>query len=237
VAPDELRALAEEQAALRRVATLVARGVLPEGVFAAATEEVGQLLGVDFALMGRYETDGTIIAVAGWGPPVAGFPIGKRWELGGNNLVTLVRETGRPTRIDRYPDSSSGVIGAVGRASGFNSTVGAPITVEGRLWGLFAVGSTSLDPPLPAGIEARLAQFTELLATAIANAENRARLTQLAEEQSALRRVATLVARGCRPRRCSRRWLRRSSECFQSTRRAWAATSLTIRSRSSPSRA
>jgi GAF domain-containing protein len=196
VAPDELHALAEEQAALRRVATLVARGVLPEEVFAAATEEVGQLLGVDFALMGRYETDGTIIAVAGWGPPVAGFPIGKRWELGGNNLVTIVRATGRPTRIDRYPDSSSGVIGAVGRASGFNSTAGAPITVEGRLWGLFAVGSTNPDPPLPAGTEASLSQFTELLATAIANAETRARLTQLVEEQAALRRLATLVARG-----------------------------------------
>jgi len=199
VPPDELHVLVEEQAALRRVATLVARGVLPEEVFAAATEEVGQLLGVDFALMGRYEPDGAIIAVAGWGPPVASFPIGKRWELGGNNLVTIIRETGRPTRIDRYPERSSGVIGAVGRDSGFDSTAGAPIMVEGQLWGLIAVGSTNLGPPLPAGTEARLAQFTELLATAIANAETRARLTRLVEEQSALRRVATMVARGVPP--------------------------------------
>jgi GAF domain-containing protein len=197
--PDDLRLLAEEQAALRRVATLVARGVPREEVFAAATEEVGRLLPVDFSLMGRYETDGTIIAIAAWGAPVASFPIGKRWELGGNNLVTIVRETGRPARIDRYPESSSGLIGAVGRDIGFSSTVGAPITVEGQLWGLIAVGSTNLDPPLPAGTEERLAQFTELLATAIANAEGRAGLARLAEEQAALRRVATLVARGVPP--------------------------------------
>jgi signal transduction histidine kinase len=193
---DDLRLLAEEQAALRRVATLVARGVPPEEVFAAATEEVGQLLPVDFSLMGRYETHGAIIAIAAWGAPVDGFPIGKRWELGGNNLVTIVRETGRPARIDRYPDSSSGLIGAVGRDIGFSSTVGAPITVEGQLWGLIAVGSTNLDPPLPAGTEGRLALFTELLATAIANAEGRSGLARLAEEQAALRHVATLVARG-----------------------------------------
>jgi GAF domain-containing protein len=199
VSGDELRVLAEEQAALRRVATLVARGAPPQVVFAAATEEVGQLLPVDFALMGRYGAGGTIIAIAAWGAPVASFPVGRRWGLGGNNLVTIVRETGRPARIDRYPDSSSGLIGAVGLESGFKSTVGAPIMVEGQLWGLFAVGSTKLDPPLPAGTEARLAQFTELLAAAIANAETRAGLAGLAEQQEALRRVATLVARGTAP--------------------------------------
>jgi signal transduction histidine kinase len=195
---DELRLLAEEQAALRRVATLVARGVAPQEVFAAATEEVGRLLSVDFALMGRYEADGTIIAIASWGAPVASFPIGRRWGLGGKNLVTIVRETGRPARIDRHPDSSSGSIGAVGRESGFNSTVGAPITVEGQLWGVIAAGST-LAQPLPPGTEARLADFTELVATAIANAETRDGLTRLAEQQEALRRVATLVARGTPP--------------------------------------
>jgi signal transduction histidine kinase len=196
VSRDELRVLAEEQAALRRVATMVARGVPPADVFATATEEVGQLLPVDFAIMGRYETDGGIVAIAAWGASVAGFPIGQRWELGGNNLVTVVRETGRPARIDRYLENSSGIVGAVGRESGFNSTVGAPITVEGQLWGVIAVGSTDPDLPLPGDTEARLAQFTELLATAVANAESGAGLARLAEEQAALRRVATLVARG-----------------------------------------
>ena len=80
VSGEELRPLAEEQAALRRVATLVARGVPPEEVFAAATAEVGQLLPVDFALMGRYESDGTAAIVAGAGKRVR---IGTRWPLGG----------------------------------------------------------------------------------------------------------------------------------------------------------
>ncbi len=188
--------LAEEQAALQRVATLVARGTPPEELFAAVTEEVGQLLPVDFAILGRYDADDTVTAIAAWGTPVARFPVGRRWGLGGKNLVTVVRETGRPARIDSYADRSSGSIGDAGRESGFSSTVGAPIVVEGRLWGLVAIGSTVPESSLPVDTEARLGSFTELVATAIANAESHGRLSRLAEEQAALRRVATLVAAG-----------------------------------------
>jgi signal transduction histidine kinase len=190
-----LRGLAEEQAALRRVATLVARGTPPAEVFAAVTEEVARLLCVECAIMNRYEPDGTITTIAGWGDLLAGFPAGYRESLGGENIVTLVHQTGRPARIGRYADSSSGAIGAVGRESGISSAVGAPIIVEGRLWGLLAVASPMPEPPLSADTETRLASFTELVATAIANAESRAGLASLAEEQAALRRVATLVAR------------------------------------------
>src|SRR6185437_5171058 len=108
--PDQARLgqLAEEQAALRRVATLVARGEPPEAVFAAVLEEVGRLLPIDLALMGRYEPDRTATCVATW--PTGGdiFPVGSRWPLKGHNLITLVFETGRPARIDRYADSASG---------------------------------------------------------------------------------------------------------------------------------
>jgi GAF domain-containing protein len=192
-----LARLAEEQAALRRVATLVAQGAAPEDVFAAVTEEVGQLLGVDVAYMARYEPDRTLTAVAAWGRASTAFPVGGRWALGGRNLSTLVFETGRPARIDGYEDAS-GPVGVTGRESGFRSSVGSPIVVERRVWGMVMVGST-LEQPLPADTEARLASFTELLATAIANAESRAGLARLADEQAALRRVATLVARGTRP--------------------------------------
>jgi signal transduction histidine kinase len=202
---DELARLSEQQstsrrveAALRRVATLVARGVPPEELFAAVTEEVGQLLPVDFAIMGRCDSDGTITSLAAWGTPVSRFPVGSRSRLEGKNLVTIVLETGRPARVDGFAHAS-GALGVAGRESGYRSTVGAPILVEGHLWGVMAVGSTALEPPLPAGTEARLAQFTELLATAIANAESRAELALLAEEQAALQRVATLVARGTGP--------------------------------------
>jgi signal transduction histidine kinase len=197
-AGEELRELADTQAALRRLATLVARGEPPEAVFAAVAEEVGQLLRVDLATMCRYEPDRTLTFVASWGSAGGRFPVGSRWPLGGYNVGTLVFETGRPARIDRYADSSSGPLGVAVQEGGIRSAVGTPILVEGRLWGAIVAGSI-LEQPLPADTEARLASFTELVATAIANAESRAALARLAEEQAALRRVATLVARGAAP--------------------------------------
>ena len=194
---DELRVLADEQAALRRVATLVARGAAPQELFAAAVEEVGRLLPVDLVGMGRYESDYTQTIIASWGKAVEHFPVGFRPKLGGRNLVTVVLETGRPARMDSYVDAS-GAVGSAARDSGFRSSVGTPIIVEGRVWGVVIAGS-SAEEPLPADTEARLAQFTELLATAIANAESRAGLARLAEEQAALRRLATLVAGGALP--------------------------------------
>ncbi|MDX6702748.1 MAG: hypothetical protein QOF26_2974 [Baekduia sp.] len=194
---EDLRVLAEEQAALRRVATLVARGAPPETVFAAAVEEVGRVLPVDLVSMGRYEPDRAMTFLTSWGMPGHFVPIGKRLMLGGNNLNTIVFETGRSARIDNYADAS-GPVGLAVREGGVRSAVGTPIIVEGRLWGMMAAGSSRTEP-LAADTEARLASFTELLATAIANAESRAGLTRLAEEQAALRRVATLVARGARP--------------------------------------
>jgi signal transduction histidine kinase len=198
--PDQARLgqLAEEQAALRRVATLVARGEPPEAVFAAVAEEVGQLLHVDLANMWRYELDRTGTSVATWGTVGKRFPVGSRWPLKGYNLGTLVFDTGRPARIDRYTDSFSGPLGAAAREAGIRSAVGTPIIVEGRLWGAIFAGSI-LEQPLPPDTEARLASFTELVATAIANAESRVALARLAEQQAALRRVATLVARGTAP--------------------------------------
>jgi signal transduction histidine kinase len=190
--------LAEEQAALRRVATLVARGTAQEEVFAAVVEEVVQLLRADLAIMGRYDSDGTLTSVARSGGPGDHLPLGSRQRLGGKNLGTIVFNTGGSARIDRYAESSSGPLGAAVHEAGIRSSVATPIMVEGRLWGVIAAGST-LDQALPADTEARLASFTELVATAIATAESRAGLARLAEEQAALRRVATLVARGVPP--------------------------------------
>ena len=195
---EESRGLAEEQAALRRVATLVAQGVPPEEVFAAVTGEAGRVLSAGYAHLGRYEADGMFTSVAAWGTGAAGFPVGSRWSLGGKNIVTLVFETGRPARVDGYADAS-GPLGAFAAERGVRSAAGTPVIVEGRLWGLVVVGSRSAEKPLPADAEARLASFTELVATAIANAESRAALAGLAEDQAALRRVATLVARGAAP--------------------------------------
>jgi len=187
--------LAEEQAALRRVATLVARGEPPEAVFAAVAGEVGQLFRVELATLVRYEPGRMATPVTTWGPADTSLPVGIRLPLEGHNINTLVFETGRPARIDRYADSSSGPSSAAPREAGIRSAVGTPVIVEGRLWGMIFAGSTR-EQPLPPDTEARLASFTELVATAVANAESRAALARLAEEQAALRRVATLVACG-----------------------------------------
>jgi signal transduction histidine kinase len=193
-----LARLAEEQAALRRVATLVAHGVPPQEVFAAVAEEVGRLLSVDLVGMARYDPDATLTYVASWGRAVDYFPVGSRWPLVGRSVGTMVFETGRPVRVDSYADSASGPLGVVSsREMGMRSAVGTPIIVEGRLWGTIGAGSTLEE--LPPDAEARLVSFAELVATAIANAESHAALTRLVEEQAALRRVATLVAQGVPP--------------------------------------
>ena len=190
-----LARLAEEQAALRRVATLVARGAAPEEVFTAVAGEVGRLLPVDQSALCRYEPDGTLTFVSQWGSVTARFPAGSRWTLGGHNVGSLVFQTGRPARADYSAKSSSGPLGVGIRQAGLRSAIGTPVIVEGRLWGTISVASQR-DQPLPADTEARLVSFTELVATAIANAESHAALTRLAEEQAALRRelLATAIA-------------------------------------------
>jgi signal transduction histidine kinase len=197
--PDRARLarLAEEQAALRRVATLVARATPPHEVFAAVAEEVGRLLAVDFAILVRYDPPQDELEIAGtWtrtGAP-APTPVGGRLPLGGRNVTTVVYQTGQPARID-YSDVS-GVIGHVAsRAWGLRSSVGVPVSGESRLWGCIVVAFAG-QGLLPADTEEQLAGFTELVSTAIANTESRASVARLVEEQAALRRVATLVARG-----------------------------------------
>jgi signal transduction histidine kinase len=189
--------LADEQAALRRVATLVARRVLPREVFEAVTREVGLLLGVDTTHMGRYEPDRTATGVAAWSSAGDHIPVGRRVDLEGESVAGLVLQTGRPARMHDYEDAS-GPGAAMGRVLGLRSSVGAPIVVDQRLWGVM-IASSKTDGSLPPDTESRITAFTELLATAIADAESRADLARLAEEQAALRRVATLVAGGAPP--------------------------------------
>jgi signal transduction histidine kinase len=171
---DGLRRLLEEQAALRRVATLVARAVPAAEVFAAVAEEAGRLLGTDAAAVTRFEADDTVTVVTGWSRDGDPLPIGSRFPIEPRSLSALVLRTGRPARIDSYPDQP-GPIAALAGQLGIRSAVGCPVTVEGRLWDAASV--TSKRPqPLPADTEARLAQFTELVATAIANTQARAEL-------------------------------------------------------------
>jgi signal transduction histidine kinase len=173
-AREELRRVADEQAALRRVATLVAQGVPSGAVFDAVTEEVGRLLPADVTLLCRYDPDGYITRIGEWNRTPEPIPRVGRARLGGRNVASLVFETGRPARIDDFGDDTSPFAFAW-RSAGLRSAVGAPISVAGRLWGVVVVTSMSAEP-LPADTEARLSGFTELIATAIANAEANAEL-------------------------------------------------------------
>ena len=194
----ELRAIVEEQTALRRVAMLVAVGAEPGTVFAAVAEEVGQVLPeADFAMVARYDADRAVEVVGGWSRAGGPALVGRRSELGGQNVSTLVSETGQSARVDHLAEDDDAVT-ASAREIGIRSSAGAPINVEGKLWGVM-IATSARENALPAGTEQRLAAFTELVATALANAEARQELRRVADEQAALRRVATLVAQGASP--------------------------------------
>ena len=167
---EQLARLADEQAALRRVATLVARESPPAEVFAAVAEELGRLLDGAPTRLVRYEQDDTATIVASWGLADT-VPVGTRMPLGGENVISLVARTERPARIDDYTQAT-GAIADYGRRLYAQGAVGGPIMVAGRLWGAMIVASTQAGP-LPAGTEAWIGEFAELVATAIANAQAR----------------------------------------------------------------
>lgn len=187
--------LVEEQAALRRVGKLVARGTVPERVFSAVVEEMGRLLRAETVLLIRYERGGTSTVLAGWSREGEHVAAGTRVPLTGHDVSALVLRTGRPARIDDYSVSPAPPLA---REFGMHAAVGAPIVVDKRIWG--AMIAASRHPvPIPHDTEARLAGFIELVAPAIASAQTRSNVDRLVEEQGALRRVAMLVARGAPP--------------------------------------
>ena len=186
--------LAEEQAALRRVATLVAQGVPSQKLFDAVIGEVGSLLGADLAGMLRYEDDDTVTPVAVWSAVGDHPPTPDRWPLVEGDPAWLVAQTRGPRRIDDWAAVPGPLASYIRDVVGTRSSVGVPILVDGHLWGALAVHTKGVQP-LPPETESRLANFTELVATAIASADARTQVQRLADEQAALRRVATLVAR------------------------------------------
>jgi signal transduction histidine kinase len=171
---DELTRLLEEQAALRRVATLVARGIDPAEIFSAVAEEIRRLLGAYNASISRFEPDGAALVVVGGAGPLM-VPVGTRVELRDCDGPAVVWRTGLSARVDE--DAWSGMSDPVAdglRELGIRSMVASPINVGGRLWGV--VNAATRREPFPPGTADRLADFTELAATAIGNAESRAEL-------------------------------------------------------------
>jgi signal transduction histidine kinase len=178
ISHDKLRRVAEEQAALRRVATLVARAVAPHEVFDAVAAELGRILAADVIVVSRFEPDRMETVVGSWkdeNTPGPAPPVGSRWSLDGRSLESAVERTGRPARMTDYGHATSG-IGVWARTRGIESGVGGPVVVEGRLWGVM-IALSGAGKPQPEGTEARMTEYTELVGTAIANAESRAKLT------------------------------------------------------------
>jgi GAF domain-containing protein len=192
-----LARLADEQAALRRVAVLVAQQPSPDEVFTAVTEVVAPLLGADLAAMHVYPGDGTATTIAGWSAAGPMLPIGTRLPLDSDSVAARIFHTGAAARQDSYATVESAAA-EIARGLHLRSAVGAPIVVEGRLWGSLMAATRGVEP-LPEDAATRIAAFTELVATAVSNAQAREALEGLLDEQAALRRVATLVAQGVPP--------------------------------------
>ena len=161
--------LAEEQTALRRVATLVAQGAEPSRLFAVVAEQVARVLGVPFASVVRFEDEGTVVQRASYAGRGVVLPSDKRWPLEGTGALAQVRAHGKPARLEDF-SGMEGEFAEYVRRVGIRSTVAVPIVVAGRMWGAMVVSAT--ESALPADTEARLTDFTELLATAIANSES-----------------------------------------------------------------
>jgi signal transduction histidine kinase len=173
-ARDDLRGLADEQAALRRVATLVAQGSEAAAVFDAVCVETGSLIGATTVNLARFTPDGSNLTMAGWSLRDTHVPTQTRLPIASDTINAVIRDTVAPARFDSYERATS-PLGSLIRERGIRSEVGAPVLVEGELWGALIAGTDS-DTLLPAGAERRIARFAELIATAVSNATTRSEL-------------------------------------------------------------
>ena len=188
-----LAQLAEEQAALRRVATLVAGGAQPAEVFSAVADELGRLIGAEATFVTRVahtpgergKLEGHITVVGSYGRVSDQVPVGFRIKLQPGMIHTAALQMGRLARINGE-QLATGPFGAIVGKLGLRAAVATPIAVGGRNWGV-TVAATSRED-FPAGTESRMADFMELAATAIANARAEEKLRELADTQAALRR-------------------------------------------------
>jgi len=170
VSEEAQRELTAEQAALRRIATLVASEAASQRVFEQVTEEAARTLGASAASLARFEPDNTVTFVGAWSASgTLAFPVGSSTSLDWAGVLAAVQETGEPQRIDRYDELAGPIIQRM-TSFGYGSATAAPIRVGGEVWGAL-VAAGGRDAPLPADAEHRLLDFAELVAQALANAD------------------------------------------------------------------
>ena len=187
-ARDDLHRLGREQAALRRVAELVAHGAPATDVFGAVADEAAGLLDGQATTLTRFDGDAALVVVAA---PAGPAPVGAHIAFGRDTLPDRVLRTAHVVRVDDYTGQPDAELAA---SFGLGAAVSAPVLVAGEVWGMLT--ATSSDHPLPRDTGPRLEQFARLVAAALATSQARSDLRALAAEQAALRRVAELVARG-----------------------------------------
>ena len=188
---DSLRALADEQAAVLRVAELVARTAEPAEVLATVTAEASRLLGGRPTMLTRFDGNHELVVVASHGGPA---PVGRRIAFEPDTLPDRVLRRGAVVRVDDYTTERDAELA---RTYGLTAAVSAPVSVGGVVWGMLT--ATSLAEPLPPVTGPRLDAFARLVTAAVGGSQARTELKALADEQAALRRVAELVARGAAP--------------------------------------
>jgi signal transduction histidine kinase/uncharacterized protein YoaH (UPF0181 family) len=192
----ELERVVEQQAALRRVATLLARGASEGETAAAVSRELGHLFGAQRASTLRWNGD-EIRVVGDWSEESGDMQAaGMVYAFGGDTITARVVESRAPARINSAADLQTEFGRRRWADLGYEASIGAPIVVDGEVWGLVTASRTSADDPFPPGAEHDLGDFAALVAQAIVNAEARRETAELVAEQTALRRIATLVAAG-----------------------------------------
>jgi hypothetical protein len=193
----EYRRITADQAALRRLATLVARGAEPAEVFDAVVNEMRRCASAHTAGLWRYESNNEMTKLAAAEHPglrLAEWPVGTRSPIDGGTLAGMVRRTGRPARMDSY-ENSTGSLAARIRDTGVHAAVGVPVIVDGRVWGLAAVGSVEPEP-MRADTEARITAFAELIGTVVvAGYRDEQKRLLLTEAPQRSNRLDGLIAR------------------------------------------
>ena len=170
-----LQGLLAEQAALRRVATMVAASTPGPALFEQVCRELGRLLEVTATDMIRFEDESFATVVGSWtGDETPSFPVGERIPVEGESVTAKLYRSGRPERVDDYDEVESELAERL-REFGIHSVVGAPIFVAGRLWGAIMV-SSERPRAFPSETETRIGGFAELVTAALADVDAREQL-------------------------------------------------------------
>jgi signal transduction histidine kinase len=183
------RELAGEQAALRRIATLVAGDPVPDRVFEEVTAEAAQTLRASTGSLARFDPANAVTFIGAWSETgTLAYPVGSSVTLEGAGVLAAVRRTGEPQRIERY-DELGGAVAERMASFGYDAAVAAPIKLGGTVWGAL-VAAAKDDAAFPSGADRRLADFAELVAQALANADayqkladSRARIVEVTDNE------------------------------------------------------